>query len=38
MTTALEDIILFGSATDSTADIPLSESSDTDNILRSGSR
>lgn len=38
MTTAPEGITLFGSATDSTVGIPLSESSDMANILQSGSR
>lgn len=38
MIIALEDIILFGSATDFTIGIPLSESSDMGSTLRSGSR
>lgn len=38
MTIVLEGTILFGSAIDSTVGIPLSESSDTDNILRFGLR
>lgn len=38
MTTAPEGITPFGSATDSTVGIPLSESSDTDSIQQSGLR